>query len=141
MTLLIALLLLQPAAGRSIALAEYARAEDASAIVAGLKSSDALLQRAALRAAGRLERAALAKDIEPLVAAKDREAIAALAQMSAPFAFNRLLETERDPTVRGTIYEAVGRARPPADGTEPILVRGLAETEVAARIGAAPDGT
>ena len=134
-------MLLQAPTKRAIAEAEYARAEDATAVIAGLKSTDASLQRVAVRAAGRLERPSLAEAVVPLLKSPDRdvrrEAVAALAQMSAPFAFATLLSAEAEPAVRALIYEAIGRAKPPLDGAEGVLTSGLSEKDLRVRVGAA----
>lgn len=121
---------------------EHARAENPAALVAGLKSSNATIQRVAVRAIGRLERPALQREIEPLTRATDvdvrREAVNALAQMGATYAFASLLPGEKNGFVRAMIYESLGRsARAVFSDAEPVLVAGLSDASVDARIGAA----
>ena len=139
--LLLSCLLLQAPAARAIAVAEYQRSEDVSVIIAGLKSADLPTQRAAARAAGRLERAALAEAVLPLLKSPDPEvrleAVAALAQMGARFDFAALLPTEKSGAVRAVVYEALGRSKPPVAGGEGVLVRGLKDDDITARTGAA----
>ena len=138
---LLALLLLQAPTTRAIAEAQYARAEDASLVIAGLQRAETSIQRVAARAAGRLERASLAGAVVPLLKSPDREvrreAVLALAQMGAPYAFAPMLGGEADVSVRAAIYDALGRAAPAADGAEGLLASGLRDAELVARVGAA----
>ena len=49
----------------------------------------------------------------------------------------RSLQTEHDASVRAAIFEAIGRAKPPAEDAEALLAAGLAERDLRARAGAA----
>jgi cyclophilin family peptidyl-prolyl cis-trans isomerase len=128
---------------RAVLEAEHTRAEDVSVLLAALKSSEPRLQRIAVRALGRLERStpeirtateAMLRASDPLVRA---EAVNALGQMNAPYAFSDLLRSESDASVRGVIYETIGRVRPTPGDAESVLVRGLADIELPVRAGAA----
>jgi cyclophilin family peptidyl-prolyl cis-trans isomerase len=134
------LLLLQTSA-HEIQAAEHARTPDVAIFLKALKEPDPRNQRLALRALGRLERPALSAHIAPWTRSTDRlirlEATAALAQAGAAFDFASLLPGESDATVRAVVYEAIGRAKPPADGSEAILVAGLMDAEPQGRTGAA----
>src|SRR5262245_8959666 len=84
--------------------AEDARAEEPTALLEGLKNPDARIQRLAVRGVGRLERAALADSVRPLLSAADpgvrMEAINALGQMNATLDLAALLQNEKDAQVR-----------------------------------------
>jgi cyclophilin family peptidyl-prolyl cis-trans isomerase/HEAT repeat protein len=135
------LLLLQSPTEHALLEVEYSRAEDVSTLLRGLRSPEPRLQRLAIRALGRLERASLRDPVVPFVRSADpevrREAVAALAQMGAPFDFASLLSSEESGAVRAVVYESMGRARPPAPGAEAALVAGLRDDDVTARTGAA----
>ncbi len=124
---------------RQLLEAEHARG-DAALLIAGTRSADPRLQRIAVRALGRFERADLQPAIQPLVRAADArvraEAVNALGQMNAPFDYASLLTSERDPVVRGVIYETIGRVRMAPADAEGTLARGLAEPTLPARAGA-----
>ncbi len=141
MLLLPLLLLLQAPTEHAILQAEYARAENASVLLDGLKSPDARMQRLAIRALGRLERPSLRDSVVPLLRSGDvevrREAVAALAQMGAAFDFASLLGSEKSGAVRAIIYESMGRVKPPPADSEARLVVGLQDDDIAARTGAA----
>lgn len=121
--------------------AEYARADDVSTLVAGLRSADLEVRRVSVRALGRLERPGLADLVTPLLSAPEavirREAVGALAQMGAAFDFASRLSAEKDGVVRATLYEALGRAKPATDAAEATLVGGLKDPDPTARTGAA----
>jgi cyclophilin family peptidyl-prolyl cis-trans isomerase/HEAT repeat protein len=150
--LLVAFLLLLPverSAGQdagdlrhAILVAEDARPrtpDGLAPILAGLRSSDTVAQRLAVRALGRLERESLIADIAPLLTAPSvsvrAEAANALGQAAAhggsPEA-RRLLEErvglEADAAVRGAIYRTLGRlavaTQDERDRTERLLVQG-----------------
>ncbi|MES2525304.1 MAG: HEAT repeat domain-containing protein, partial [Gemmatimonadota bacterium] len=121
--------------------AEHGRPDDISVLAAGTRSPDVRLQRLAVRAIGRLERPELASAVELSLRAPDplvrMEAVNALGQMNAPYAWGSLLTNERDGRVRGVVYETVGRVRSTPDSAEALLTRGLGESSVDARAGAA----
>ena len=141
MLLLPLLLLLQAPTEHAILEAEYSRVENVSIFLDGLKSPEVRIQRLAVRALGRLERPSLRDSAVPLLRSGDaevrREAVAAIAQMGAPFDFAALLGPEKSGAVRAVIYESMGRVKPPAAGSESLLVSGLKDEDIAARIGAA----
>jgi cyclophilin family peptidyl-prolyl cis-trans isomerase len=130
--------------------AEYARAPESRVIDAAAASGDSILQRLAARAYGRIERRESAPRLVPLLTAPAasvrREAANAMAQMRVPLDYPTLLTAERDATVRGAIFEAIGRTAPeatatptgpPPDALVSTLLRGLSEPQPAARLGAA----
>ncbi len=140
------LLLLFPAAAqdradRALLDAEQARDAGAPALLAALKNGGPHSQILAARALGRLENLTYRDAVTPLLHSSDpqvrRAAAGALAQMRAPFAWAAVLKTERDPSVRAAIFEAVGRAKPLAGDAESLLAGGLKDTELNARAGAA----
>jgi cyclophilin family peptidyl-prolyl cis-trans isomerase len=135
------LLLLLQTSAHDIQVAEHTRTPNVAIFLEALKGPDPRIQRLALRALGRLERPALAAQIAPWARSSDaltrREAVAALAQAGAAFDFASLLSGESDATVRAVLYEAIGRAKPPADGSEAVLVTGLKDVDPQGRIGAA----
>lgn len=141
MLLLPLLLLLQTPDAHAVQVAEHERPDNVSVLLRGLESKDARVQRLAIRALGRLERPALRDAALPVLRSADpearREAVAALAQMGAPFDFASLIATEKSGTVRATIYEAIGRAKPLTPGSERALVAGLRDEDIVARTGAA----
>ncbi|MEO8359112.1 MAG: peptidylprolyl isomerase [Vicinamibacteria bacterium] len=134
------LLALQDPTSYAVLKAEYARPEDVSVLVAGTKSTDKTIQRIAIRALGRQERPALSGWVAPFTHVGDpalrREAVAALAQMSAEFDFASLLPTEKDGSVRAVVYEAIGRGKPLVATSEALLVTGLRDADLMARTGA-----
>ncbi len=130
--------------------AEYRRGTDNRVLEAAASSADTSLQRLAARAFGRLERKAFATRVTSLLASPAasvrREAANALAQMGVDLDYATLLQSERDPSVRGAIYESIGRAvSAPAGAPGPLpsealvaaLRRGLTERDAVARVGAA----
>lgn len=125
---------------RQLLEAEHLRG-DATVLLAGTRSGDARIQRLAVRAIGRFERPALQSAVEPLLRAADasvrREAVNALGQMNAAYAYAALLANERDAAVRGVIYETIGRVQPTPADAEALIAKGLAEPLLAARAGAA----
>lgn len=139
--LLLPLLLLQAPSENAILAAEYARTENVSVLLDGLRSPELRIQRLAVRALGRLERPALRDSLLPLLRSSDaeirREAVGAIAQMGAPFDFASLIESERSGAVRAVIYESMGRMKPPAADSEVRLVAALKDEDLAARTGAA----
>jgi len=138
--LLLPLLLLQAPSEHAILAAEYARAENVSVLLDGLKSREPRLQRLAVRTVGRLERPALRDPLLPLLRSSNaeirREAVAAIAQMGAAFDFASLLGSETSGAVRAVIYESMGRAKPPAADSEGRLVAALKDEDLLARTGA-----
>ena len=125
---------------RQLLEAEHLRG-DATVLIAGTRSSDARIQRIAVRAIGRLERPALQAAVEPLLRAADArvrmEAVNALGQMNVAYTYAALLAGERDAAVRAVIYETVGRVRPTPPDAEALLARGLGDAALVARAGAA----
>lgn len=133
------LLFLQLPIERAILEVEDSRSEDISVLVQALKSPEARTQRLAMRALGRMERPAHTDLVVPFLSAPDpdlrKEAANALGQTGARVAFLiSALEKEKDGGVRGVLYETMGRL-PGAD--EQLLLKGLEEKDVNARIGAA----
>lgn len=108
--------------------------------MAGTRSANPALQRKAVRALGRFERATLRDSVLPLLNATDanvrREAINALGQINAPFSYASLLAHEKSATVRAVVYETMGRVTPITAGAEASLVAGLAEPDTIVRLGA-----
>ena len=135
----IILLLFQLPVGRAILEVEDARAEDVTPMIRGLKAPDVGIQRLAVRALGRLERSANVPLVLPALSSPDpglrKEAANALAQMHAPASlFLAALVHENDPDVRGVLYESIGRL---PDGKEQVLMKGLEDKGLPARVGAA----
>jgi cyclophilin family peptidyl-prolyl cis-trans isomerase/HEAT repeat protein len=126
---------------RSILEAEHTRSDDVSALLTSLKHPDPRIQRLAVRALGRLERDTYHDAVVPLLHASDagvrKEAVNALGQMHANYEWPALLREEQDGPVRGVIYETIGRITPTPNETEALLVRGLSDGDLGARIGAA----
>jgi cyclophilin family peptidyl-prolyl cis-trans isomerase/HEAT repeat protein len=121
--------------------AEQARQAGAATLLAALAHGDARSQVLAARAIGRLEDPSYRDTLLPLLNSSDsqvrRTAAGALAQMRAPFAWAAVLKTERDTSVRAAIFEAVGRAKPPADDAESLLTAGLKDANPQTRAAAA----
>ena len=138
MIVLIVIALLQGSIERSILETEDRRAEDVSVVLRALASSDAAVQRLAVRTLGRLERPRYADSVTPLLRSPDQavrqEAINALGQMGTHFDLSLPLADEPDEEVRGVYYETIGRL-PNAD--ERLLVKGLQDRGSHARTGAA----
>jgi cyclophilin family peptidyl-prolyl cis-trans isomerase/HEAT repeat protein len=141
---LLLLLLLQsppPAVDRQLLEVEHQRAEDVSALLTALKSNDPVVQRLAVRTAGRLERASLKDAIVPLLRASDAgvraEAVNAMGQIRASYDYGLLLREEKLGDVRAVIFETIGRVPLVAGESERLLVTGLADSSPAARMGAA----
>ena len=126
---------------RQLLEAEHARGADVSVLMAGTRIANPALQRIAVRALGRFERATLRDSVLPLLSATDasvrREAIDALGQLNAPFAYATLLTNEKSGAVRAVVYETMGRVTPIVAGAEAALVAGLAEPDSLVRLGAA----
>lgn len=101
---------------------------DATLLVTALDRGPTRLQ--AIRALGRFERPELAPHLVPFLSEPDPdvriETANALAQMAATERLAPFLDRERDPRVRGAIYEALGRL---PEGTEALLLPGLSEGE------------
>lgn len=138
--------------------AELLAAEDARAVAAAqlevlvraASDPDTLLQRVAVRALGRLERAELLARLEPGLAAASAsvriEAANAVAQAAyrqgAAEAWRMLrgrLALERVPAVRGALLAAAGRLAHDVDGVlalEPLLVAGVTAPDGDTRAGA-----
>ena len=141
--LLVLLLLQSPpqAIERQLLEIEHQRAEDVSALLTALKSSDPVVQRLAVRTAGRLERASLKDAIVPLLRASDAgvraEAVNAMGQIKAGYDYGSLLRKETSGDVRAVIFETIGRVPLVAGESERLLVTGLTDSSPAARMGAA----
>ena len=131
-------LLMQASLSYQLLQVEDSRAEDPSALVEALSHSDRSIQRQAVRALGRFERDEFADEIRPLLSSPyselRSEAVNALGQMGVSDDFVALLETERDPSVRATLYRTIGRA---AGTDEASLAAGLSERPMEVRIAAA----
>jgi len=130
--------------------AEYARGSDMRVLDAALASEDTVLQRMAARALGRIERTEFASRLTPLVTSRAasvrREAVLALGQMNAAMEYTSLLTNEQDATVRAALFETMGRSPVPRGAAAPVapsatlvtaLARGLEESSIEARVGAA----
>ena len=138
-------LLLQPSPSlpieRQLLEIEHQRADDVSALLTALKSNDPVVQRLAVRTAGRLERASLKDAIVPLLRASDAgvraEAVNAMGQIKASYDYGSLLREETSGDVRAVIFETIGRAPLVAGESERLLVTGLTDSSPAARMGAA----
>src|SRR5688572_13510827 len=132
--LLFLLLLLQssPAVERQLLEIEHQRADDVSALLSALKSTDPVLQRLAVRTAGRLERASLKDAIVPLLRASDpgvrAEAVNAMGQIRASYDYGSLLRDETVGDVRAVIFETIGRVPLVAGESERLLMTGLADS-------------
>ena len=141
MLLLTFALLTQEPAARAVLAAEHARAAGASALVQATKIGAPPIRALAARALGRLEDSTQRAALVPLLTAADarvrRAAVGAMAQMRAPYAYHALLQRERAPDVRATIYEAIGRAATGQPDDEVVLLRGLRDDRRSVRIGAA----
>jgi len=131
----------QPEVRRAVLEAENARVDDASPLLSALSTEDVTVQRLAVRAIGRLERADLGAAVLAHAASPDRdvrrEVANALGQMGAAADFSAWLERETDGEVRGALYQAIGRVAPVDGISEPALVDGLTNGDSAARTGAA----
>jgi len=139
----------QAATAHAVLAAEYSRGTQPEVLRAAMASGDTLLQRLAVRAYGRWERAEYAEVVRGVLSAPSpavrREAVNALAQMRVTFDGGVLLRSERDGSVRSAIYEAIGRTPVPAAGDAPAalssvtdaLIGGLSDSDAAARAGAA----
>ena len=138
-------LLLQPSPSlpieRQLLEIEHQRADDVSALLTALKSNDPVVQRLAVRTAGRLERASLKDAIVPLLRTSDAgvraEAVNAMGQIKASYDYGSLLREETSGDVRAVIFETIGRAPLVAGESERLLVTGLTDSSPAARMGAA----
>jgi len=130
----------QDRADRMLLEAEQARETGVPTLLTAVKG-DVHSQMLAARALGRLETPAYLDAVIPLLNSPDpqvrRAAAGAVAQMRAPFAFASTLKAERDGSVRAAIFEAIGRAKPPADDAESLLANGLKDADPNARAGAA----
>lgn len=126
---------------RQLLEAEHARHDSSGVLARAAASNDPRLQRLAIRALGRFERAEHVPTVTRQVTAADptvrREAINALGQMRAPFDFATLLATERDATVRAAIYETLGRVAGSDSAVQSVLAAGFAEASATTRAGAA----
>ena len=120
---------------------EHTRAQDVPVLLAALTSGDPLVQRLAVRTAGRLERPSLSDAIAPLLRAANpgvrAEAANAMGQIRAAYDYGALLKDETSGEVRAAIFETIGRVAPVPDETESLLVGGLTDASPAARLGAA----
>ena len=121
--------------------AEHARRQGAPALRAAAAGGDPRAQLGAARALGRLEDPANAGTLMPLLSSPSapvrRAAAGALAQLRVSHDFSALLRTERDPTVRASMYEAAGRTRERSGAVEAMLATGLTDADPTARAGAA----
>lgn len=119
---------------------EDARVENPVVLLEALKNPDVRIQRIAVRAIGRFERAEFADAIRPLLNSPDArirmETLNAFGQMNAPFDFRPMLESEESGAVRAVLYETIGRMRDVAAGTEEFLARALKDSDLAACTGA-----
>ncbi|HUR21370.1 MAG TPA: peptidylprolyl isomerase [Vicinamibacterales bacterium] len=143
MKLVLLFLLLQspaPSVERQLLEIEHQRADDVTALLAALKSRNPVVQRLAVRTAGRLERASLKDAIVPLLRAADAgvraEAANAMGQIRAAYDYGSLLREEKAGPVRAVLYETIGRVAPVPE-TETLLVAGLTDASAEARTGAA----
>ncbi len=131
-------LLMQASLSYQLLQVEDSRTEYPSALLEALSHSDRSIQRQAVRALGRFERAEFAAEIRPLLSSPyselRSEAVNALGQMGVSDDFAALLETERDPSVRATLYRTIGRV---AGTDEALLAAGLSEQPMEVRIAAA----
>jgi HEAT repeat protein len=131
----------QDSADRGLLDAEQAREAGVPTLLAALSQGDARARIVAARAIGRLENPAYRDALVPLLDSSDprvrRAAAGALAQMRASFAWAAVIKAERDASVRAAIFEAAGRAKPPADDAELLLAAGLKDADADARAGAA----
>lgn len=141
MWILILPMLAQAPEARVILEAEHARESGVPSLQAAARRGDATAQRLAARAIGRLENPAHRDALIPLLSSSTpavrAAAVGALAQLRTPYDYGALLATERDPSVRAVIHDAIGRARPVPDSAELWLVRGLTEADEPSRLGAA----
>ena len=139
--LLLPVLVAQVPVDRAVLDAEHARLAGAPALVRIATGSDPRAQRLAARALGRLEDSTHRATLVPLLRARDagvrRAAAGAMAQLRAAYDYDALLGSERNPAVRAALYEAMGRAREFGTDAESALVRGLGESSVPVRAGAA----
>ena len=121
--------------------AEHARRQGAPALRAAAAGGVPRAQQGAARALGRLEDPANAGTLMPLLSSPSapvrRAAAGALAQLRVSHDFSALLRTERDPTVRASMYEAAGRTRERSGAVEAMLATGLTDADPTARAGAA----
>jgi cyclophilin family peptidyl-prolyl cis-trans isomerase/HEAT repeat protein len=135
---LVLLLLFPVSPERAVLEVEDARAENPSAILEALESSDARIQRLAVRALGRLERPQYTDAVLPLLMSPNTavrmEAFNALGQMRSDVDLRPFLPKEKDGAVRGVIYETIGRLH---QADEAALVAGLEDDDPRARTGAA----
>lgn len=127
-------------AARRILEIEHSRAEDASPL-ATIAGNDAKLQRLAVRAIGRLERASLVSMVAPFQKSPDalvrQEAASALGQLQARVDYAAMIAAEQNGAVRGELYTSLGRVLPAIDGAEAVLVKGLTDATPEGRTGAA----
>ena len=121
--------------------AEHARRQGAPALRAAAAGGVSRTQQYAARALGRLEDSANAGALIPLLSSTSapvrRAAAGALAQLRFSHDFSALLRTERDATVRASMYEAAGRTRERSGAVEAMLATGLTDADPTARAGAA----
>lgn len=141
MWLLMLPLLMQTPTARQVLEAEHARGSDVSVLMAATRSPDVRVQRLAVRALGRFERASLRDSIAPLLKSPNaevrRETVNALGQLNASYEYTSLLAREKVGRVRAVIYETMGRITPAANGIESALTAGLLDADTLARNGAA----
>ena len=121
--------------------AEQARDAGAPTLLAAIRNGAPRTQMLAARALGRLENPTYRDALVPLLNSPDphvrRAAAGALAQMRVPNAWTPIIAVERDASVRAAIFEAIGRAKPPAADSESLLAAGLKDAGSEARAGAA----
>lgn len=134
-------MLAQVPTDRAILDLEHARQAGAPALRAAAAARDPRIQRLAARALGRLEDSAQHGALIPLLSSPDagvrRAAAGAMAQLRVAHDVSPLLRTERNPSVRASLYEAAGRTRARTAATETLLAGGLADDDATARAGAA----
>lgn len=127
-------------AARRIMEIEHSRAEDASQL-ATIAGNDVKLQRLAVRAIGRLERASVVPMIAPFQKSSDalvrQEAASALGQLQARVDYAAMIAAEQNGAVRGELYTSLGRVLPAIDGAEVVLAKGLTDATPEGRTGAA----
>jgi len=141
MWLLLLPMLAQVPADRAILDLEHSRAPGSSALQRLAASGTTRQRQLAARALGRLEDPAAAGALMPLLTAPESvvrlAAVGAMAQLRAPFDYERLLRTERVPSVRAAVYEAAGRVKEGSAALDVLLARGLSESTTPAQMGAA----
>jgi cyclophilin family peptidyl-prolyl cis-trans isomerase len=134
-------MLIQAPAQRAVLEAEHSRAAGLASLREAIARPNAAVQARAARAVGRLEDTTHSDLLLPLLQATDSAvrsaAYGALAQLKAAFDYRAALQRERNPGVRATIYEAIGRMHVGLSDVEAALSAGLGESNATVRAGAA----